>query len=74
MVKKKENKDTLSMISELLQESIPSMNKNDRNKTVEVIQTVMPSLFDMLAEDERPAKITKAKAVSYTHLTLPTIA
>lgn len=63
MVKKKENKDTLSMISELLQESIPSMNKNDRNKTVEVIQTVMPSLFDMLAEDERPAKITKAKVI-----------
>lgn len=63
MAKKKENKDTLSLISELLQERIPSMNKNDRNKTIEVMQNVMPGLFDILPVDEQPTKVTKAKVV-----------
>ena len=52
------------MISELLQERIPSMNKSKRAKTVEVIQSVLPSLFDMLPEDEQPTKVAKAKVIS----------
>lgn len=63
MAKKDKDKDTLSMISELLQERIPSMNKSKRAKTVEVIQSVLPGLFDMLPEDEQPTKVVKTKNI-----------
>lgn len=63
MAKKKENKETLSLLSELLQERVPSMNKSKRDKAIDVFASMMPGLFDGLPEEEQPTKVTKAKVI-----------
>lgn len=60
MAKKTKNDDLLSMFDEALQSSIPTMNKDKRQKVSEVLQMMMPGLFDSLPEKERG---TKAKVV-----------
>ena len=66
MAKKRQSDDQLSMLSEALQERIPSMNKSKRQKTIEVLDAIMPGLFDMLPEEDRGTKVTKAKVVKMT--------
>lgn len=66
MAKKRQSDDQLSMLSEALQERMPSMNKSKRHKTIEVLDAIMPGLFDMLPEEDRGTKVTKAKVVKMT--------
>lgn len=66
MAKKRQSDDLLSMLSEALQERMPSMNKSKRQKTIEVLDAIMPGLFDMLPEEDRGTKVTKAKVVKMT--------
>ena len=63
MTKKKKDKDTLSLLSEKLQEGIPSLSKSERDKAIDVLLSLMPGLFDELPEDEQPMKVTKAKVI-----------
>lgn len=66
MAKKKQDDGMLSLFSELLQEHIPSMNKNERHKAADVLQGILPELFDMLPEEGRSTKVAKAKVVKMT--------
>lgn len=61
----------LSMIVETFQERVPSMNKGKRRKAAEVLEELMPGLFDMLPEEDQGTKVTKAKVVKMTPANKP---